>query len=146
MESFLLFFETMPAWQKLVWVVSVLIACWLFEGYYPLFKHAYKKWSHAKVNFIFLSITLVINIVFGIATLGIFQWIGENHIGLLNMVDLPVWVELIIAIMVLDLVAQYFIHFLLHRIKWMWKFHMIHHSDTKVDVTSGTRHHPGIIF
>ena len=25
----------------------------------------------------------------------------------------------------------------------MWKFHMIHHSDTKVDVTTGTRHHPG---
>ena len=25
----------------------------------------------------------------------------------------------------------------------MWKFHMIHHSDTKVDATTGTRHHPG---
>ena len=25
----------------------------------------------------------------------------------------------------------------------MWKFHMVHHSDTRVDVTTGTRHHPG---
>ena len=25
----------------------------------------------------------------------------------------------------------------------MWRFHMIHHSDTHLDVTSGTRHHPG---
>ena len=25
----------------------------------------------------------------------------------------------------------------------MWKFHLVHHSDSKVDVTTGTRHHPG---
>ena len=25
----------------------------------------------------------------------------------------------------------------------MWKFHLIHHSDTHVDVTTGLRHHPG---
>ena len=25
----------------------------------------------------------------------------------------------------------------------MWRFHIIHHSDTHVDVTSGLRHHPG---
>jgi sterol desaturase/sphingolipid hydroxylase (fatty acid hydroxylase superfamily) len=24
----------------------------------------------------------------------------------------------------------------------MWRLHIIHHSDTKVDVTTGTRHHP----
>ena len=24
----------------------------------------------------------------------------------------------------------------------MWRFHMVHHSDTQIDVTSGTRHHP----
>ena len=45
--------------------------------------------------------------------------------------------------MLLDLIAQYFVHVLLHKVKWMWKFHMVHHSDTTVDVTSGTRHHPG---
>jgi sterol desaturase/sphingolipid hydroxylase (fatty acid hydroxylase superfamily) len=25
----------------------------------------------------------------------------------------------------------------------MWKFHLVHHSDTNVDVTTGLRHHPG---
>jgi sterol desaturase/sphingolipid hydroxylase (fatty acid hydroxylase superfamily) len=43
----------------------------------------------------------------------------------------------------MDLFGQYIPHFLMHKIKWMWKFHMVHHSDTKVDVTTGTRHHPG---
>ncbi|MDX1587083.1 MAG: sterol desaturase family protein, partial [Balneolaceae bacterium] len=25
----------------------------------------------------------------------------------------------------------------------LWKFHLVHHSDTTVDVTTGLRHHPG---
>jgi len=25
----------------------------------------------------------------------------------------------------------------------MWKFHIVHHTDTTVDVTTGLRHHPG---
>ena len=28
----------------------------------------------------------------------------------------------------------------------MWRFHMVHHSDTHVDATTGTRHHPGDYF
>ena len=65
------------------------------------------------------------------------------NIGLLQMVSLPFWVELLIAVMALDFIAQYVVHYILHRVKWMWKFHMVHHSDTKVDATTGTRHHPG---
>ena len=36
MDSFLLFFETMPTWQKLAWVVTCLVVCWVLEGNYPL--------------------------------------------------------------------------------------------------------------
>jgi sterol desaturase/sphingolipid hydroxylase (fatty acid hydroxylase superfamily) len=85
----------------------------------------------------------LINVLFGLLTVGVFTWIGANQFGLLYLFELPVWVELLIAVMVLDLVGQYTIHYLLHKYKWMWKFHMIHHSDTKVDATTGTRHHPG---
>ena len=36
-----------------------------------------------------------------------------------------------------------FVHWLEHKVKWMWKFHVIHHTDRYVDVTTGLRHHPG---
>ncbi len=143
MESFLNFFEVMPTWQKLAWVLLCLSFNWALEGIFPLVKFNYKKWKHAGVNLIFLGTSLVINLVFGLLTVGVFAWIGSHELGLLYLFDLPIWVELLIAILVLDLVGQYFIHFLLHKFKWMWKFHMIHHSDTKVDATTGTRHHPG---
>lgn len=146
MDKVLVFFEQMPTWQRLAWVVTCLVICWAMEGAYPLFRHQYNKLKHDGVNLVFLLFTFVINLLFGVVTVGVFAWIGGNQFGLLHLVDLPVWLELLIAIMFLDLVAQYVVHYLLHRVKWMWKFHMVHHSDTKVDVTTGTRHHPGDYF
>ncbi len=143
MEDFLLFFETMPSWQKIAWVALCLTISWLLEGNFPLVNFDYKKWKHDGVNLIFLSTSMVINLVFGIATVGIFTWMRAYEFGLLYLIKLPIWAELIIAVMLLDFVAQYLVHYLLHRVKWMWRFHMIHHSDTKVDATTGTRHHPG---
>ena len=86
---------------------------------------------------------MVINAIFGIASVGVFTWIAKNQFGIIHLIELPVWAELLIAVLFFELIAQYFIHWLLHSVKWMWKFHMIHHSDTHLDVTSGTRHHPG---
>lgn len=133
----------MPSWQKLIWILVCLLFSWSLESSFPLFNLKYKKWKHAAVNLIFLATTLVINFIFGIATISVFKYITINQIGFLYLVELPIWAELLIAILFLDFFAQYVVHFLLHKIKWMWKFHMIHHSDTKVDATTGTRHHPG---
>ncbi len=116
---------------------------WIAEGAYPLARFQYKKWRHARVNLVLLTTTIIINLLFGLATAKIFIWSESNHFGLLHWVTLPEWVELILAVMLLDFIAQYVVHYLLHRVSFMWRFHMVHHSDTHVDVTTGTRHHPG---
>ena len=36
MDAFLTFFEQMPNWQKLVWILSCLTVSWLLEGAIPL--------------------------------------------------------------------------------------------------------------
>lgn len=143
MASFLQFFEQMSSGQKLAWIFICLGTSWLLESGFPLFRFSYRKWKHAGVNLIFLSTTILINFLFGLATLGVFAWVARHQIGLLHWVELPIWAELFISLLIFDLIAQYFVHYLLHKVKWMWKFHMVHHSDTKVDATTGTRHHPG---
>ncbi|MBT8219402.1 MAG: sterol desaturase family protein [Bacteroidia bacterium] len=143
MEAFIDYFESMPTWQKLAWIIICLSFNWIGEAVKPLFNFDYKKFRHIGVNLVFLAMDMTINILFGLATVGVFLWIGENNIGILNMISLPVWVELIVSVMVLDLVAQYLAHYLLHRVPWMWRLHMIHHSDTHVDATTATRFHPG---
>lgn len=142
MQDILQFFDHLTNPQKLVWVFICLGFGLALEFMFPLFKFKYHKWKHAGVNLVFLTTTLLINALFGVLTVGIFVWTERQGIGLLRMVDWPVLVELILGVMFLDLLAQYVVHYLLHKIKWMWKLHMVHHSDTHVDVTTGTRHHP----
>ncbi len=143
MESFLNFFEMMPFWQRGAWVLFCLTFFWLLEGGIPLFLFSYKKWKHAGVNFAFLGSALIINTLFGIATLGVFRWIETNQFGLLYLLDIPVWLGFLLSMLVFDLVAQYMAHYMLHRVKWLWRFHMVHHADTHVDATTGPRLHPG---
>ena len=142
MSAFLDFFEQMPVWMKAGWVVLCIAFFWVMEGNYSLFTKPYHKWQHAKTNLTLLVFVLIINTVFGLATAGIFMWLSDNNFGLLNMVNLPIAVELIMAILVLDLIAQYGVHYLLHQVPWMWRLHLVHHSDKHVDTTTGTRHHP----
>ncbi len=146
MENILQFFAELPNHYKLLWVLICLSISWLLEFAVPLVQLDYRKWRHAGVNLIFFSTSLIINVLFGLATVGIFLWTGQQEFGLFYLINLPVWVELLLAIMILDFIAQYVAHYLLHRVAWMWKFHLVHHSDTKVDATTGTRHHPGDYF
>jgi len=143
MESILLFFEQMTSAQKFAWIVICMGIFWIAEGVYPLVKFNYKKWRHARLNLVLLGTTILINVLFGLATAQLFIWSQSAEIGLFHLFMLPVWVELLLAIMLLDFVAQFVVHYLLHKVSFMWRFHMVHHSDTHVDVTTGTRHHPG---
>jgi len=146
MENFITFFVELSSLQKLTWIIVCMSIFWILEGVYPLAVHNYKKWAHAKVNLVLLGTTIIINFLFGLMAAGVFIWAEQNSFGLLYMINLPLWAELLFAILLLDFIAQYVVHYLLHKVSFMWKFHMVHHSDTKVDVTTGTRHHPGDYF
>ena len=124
MEDFLLFFETLSTFQKLAWVFICLVFFWTLEIIIPLFRHDYKKLKHDGINLVFFSFLMIINLMVGIITVGVFYWIDQSQFGLLNWIILPEWTELLIAFAALDLVSQYSAHYMLHRVKWMWKLHM----------------------
>jgi sterol desaturase/sphingolipid hydroxylase (fatty acid hydroxylase superfamily) len=142
MQEFLFFFETMPIWMKAFWIFLCIAVFWLLENSFSLFKLGYKKWKHASTNLILLAFVMIINAVFGVLLTLVFIWLKSSNFGLLQLFESPVWVKLLISILALDLIAQYTTHYILHKVKWMWRLHMVHHSDKNVDVTSGTRHHP----
>jgi len=146
MEAFLSFIETLPTYYKLIWILVCLGIAWLLEGGIPFITDSYNKWRHAGKNMIFLSTTIVVNFLFGLATVGLFIWTAQNDFGLINWLDLPIGLELLLSIMLLDFIGQYVAHVFVHKYKIFWKFHMVHHSDTMVDATTGTRHHPGDYF
>ncbi|MFN3233252.1 MAG: sterol desaturase family protein [Alphaproteobacteria bacterium] len=61
--------------------------------------------------------------------------------GFLNAVGLPLWVEVLIAFLLLDLVI-YAQHVAFHHVPLFWRLHRMHHADLDFDVTTGVRFHP----
>jgi sterol desaturase/sphingolipid hydroxylase (fatty acid hydroxylase superfamily) len=59
------------------------------------------------------------------------------------MVSMPFWLHILTGLLLLDLIGAWLVHWLQHKIKWMWKFHLVHHADTYVDASTANRHHPG---
>jgi len=143
MNDFLQYWEHIPSAHRVLILMGGMIIFWLIEGYYPLFSFSFKRYRHAGVNLVFLACTLVLNIVFGYTTIKVCTWVTTHQFGLFYLFEMPISIKIILALFFLDFFGQYAPHYLMHKIKWMWKFHMVHHSDTKVDVTTGTRHHPG---
>ncbi|MFM9908466.1 MAG: sterol desaturase family protein [Chitinophagaceae bacterium] len=143
MEKLLQFFEHIQTWQLLIWVATWITIFGLLENSIPVFSFKYRRFKHAGVNLSFFLSTALINLLIGFLTAGIYVFMRNHEIGLIYWLHWPLWAELLISLLLLDFFGMYCSHYMLHKFKWLWKFHMVHHSDTHVDVTTGTRHHPG---
>ena len=62
----------------------------------------------------------------------------EHKLGLLNQVDWPYWLNLVIALLVLDL-AIWAQHLASHKVPLFWRLHQVHHADRDIDVTTAVR-------
>ena len=142
MEDFLNYFAELTTIQKITWVGFCLLFFFTLEQIIPLVKHNYNRLKHDGVNLVLLVMLMIINVAYGIVLVRIAQWTSISDFGLLNWISIPTWAALTVSFVALDLVSQYFAHYLLHKVKWMWKLHLVHHSDTKVDLTTGVRQHP----
>jgi sterol desaturase/sphingolipid hydroxylase (fatty acid hydroxylase superfamily) len=144
MDSFMAFFSDLPPLYKFAWIMAWLSAGLLIEFARPLFRHPKLKrgWPHFRTNLALMASTMAINTVVGVLTVGVFEWVETAEIGLLPNVAWNAWLELGIAFLALDLIGQYTVHYVLHKQPLLWRLHMVHHSDTHVDATTGMRHHP----
>jgi sterol desaturase/sphingolipid hydroxylase (fatty acid hydroxylase superfamily) len=143
MEQVVNYFSHIPSAHRAIILIGGITLFWAIEGIIPLASLRYSKWKHAGLNLFFTFTTIVINFLFAGTILLVSDWADSNNFGLLQMVEMPLWLFTIVGLLILDLVGAYFIHWLEHRIKVMWRFHLVHHSDTYVDTTTANRHHPG---
>ncbi len=84
---------------------------------------------------------LLIKVLFSSAAVGVAYFASERGWGILNYLDWPVWVEGLIAVVFLDMMI-YLQHVIVHMVPFFWRFHIVHHSDLDLDVSSGFRFHP----
>jgi len=87
---------------------------------------------------------LAVRVLFPIAAVGTAAWAQSRGFGLLPALGLPDAVAVLLAIVALD-GAIWLQHVVSHRVPLLWRLHLVHHADLDLDVTSGTRFHPGEI-
>jgi sterol desaturase/sphingolipid hydroxylase (fatty acid hydroxylase superfamily) len=144
MENIINYFATIPSTHRSLILVGGITFFWLVEIFVPLYRFKYNKWSHAGTNFFFTITTILVNLPLAFLLVKTSDWAQNNDFGLLNWLPkIPLWTQAIVGMLLLDLIGAYFVHWAEHRVKWMWRFHLIHHTDTHVDTTSANRHHPG---
>ena len=85
--------------------------------------------------------TVLVRLVFPVAAAGVAAVVGSLGWGLFNVLAWPVWVEVVLAVVVLDLVI-YWQHVMFHAVPGLWRLHMVHHADLDFDLTTGVRFHP----
>ncbi len=142
MESLLASFENLPVWSKALWLVSCLGLAWILEALIPLRSFNCRKIQHVLLNLQFLLVIVPINLAFGLILATAVIWTDHYQLGLFDQLSMSLVTQLIISVLALDLISQYGTHVCLHKVGWLWRLHMIHHSDTTMDASTGTRHHP----
>lgn len=130
--------------DRMAFLVGGLLLFWIIEGAIPLLPMHYKKnkMRHAAVNFGFTVIHLIIHTLLAILIVLLADWCAAQSFGLVYWLKAGAVLTIIIGVLALDF-SSWLVHLVMHKSKLLWRFHLVHHSDNNVDVTTGLRHHPG---
>jgi sterol desaturase/sphingolipid hydroxylase (fatty acid hydroxylase superfamily) len=144
MQTIIDYFTTIPSAHRSGFLIAGIALFMLIESGIPLFKTNYNRLTHTGTNLFFTLTTIIINFVLAFIFFKTSEWSINNGIGVLNWLpQMPLWLYMIVGLLILDFIGAYLAHLISHKVKWLWRFHLIHHTDQHVDTTTANRHHPG---
>lgn len=98
-----------------------------------------RRWS-ANLGLVAID-ALLVRLAFPLGAVALGAIAEERGMGLLGWTDWARWLEIFLAVVLLDL-AIYLQHVLAHAVPAFWRLHRVHHSDRGFDATTGVRFHP----
>ncbi|MCH4828792.1 MULTISPECIES: sterol desaturase family protein [Flavobacterium] len=138
------YFETIPSSHRSLILFGGIAFFWILESGFPRFRFEYNKIQHALLNLFFTFTTIIINFFLAILLFESCVWDSQNHFGIIHWFNISnLGLQCFIGLLLMDFIGAYVPHYLQHKIKFLWRFHLIHHTDTWLDTTSANRHHPG---
>jgi sterol desaturase/sphingolipid hydroxylase (fatty acid hydroxylase superfamily) len=144
MQTIIDYFESISSLHRGLILVGGITLFWLIENAYPLFKFQYNKIEHAGINIFFTITTIIINFLMAFILLLAADFAIQQNFGILQWLpQMNIWIYTIVGLLLLDLIGAYLVHLIEHKVTFLWRFHLIHHTDTWIDTTSANRHHPG---
>ena len=104
-----------------------------------------RRWStHWIISFLNTGTLQIVALALPLLAVGAAIDAGANGWGLLNRLDWPLQVEIVLAVLFFDL-AIWTQHLITHKVPLFWRFHRMHHADQDFDVTTAIRFHPAEI-
>jgi sterol desaturase/sphingolipid hydroxylase (fatty acid hydroxylase superfamily) len=144
MQPLVDYFASIPSAHRSAILIGGLTLFMLLENGIPLVRAKYDKWPHAGINLFFTLTTVLVNFLMASILLRASDWTAATKFGILHWLpSMPLWLFTIVGLLLLDLIGAYTVHWAEHRVRWMWRFHLVHHTDPHVDTTTANRHHPG---
>lgn len=139
---------------QVIALVAILVLLFMWESLHPFYAYfsgSFKdRGKHALRNLVVGVINgLMVSLLFVGFWLAASVWADEARFGIMHWLQdglgIPVWMHAVGAILLLDF-WTYTWHRMNHEIPFFWRFHSVHHSDNKMDVTTASRFHLGEIF
>lgn len=133
-----------PELQRLISIV-VVTACFLVmvvsEAIRPLRKTVELKLRRNIRNLTTGGVSLaILTLLQTPLLLPAARWAAEHHAGLLNMIALPRWLTIVLAVLLLDYTLWIW-HWANHTVPVLWRFHLVHHIDRDMDASTALRFH-----
>ena len=127
---------------RLVFFLGVLAAMALWEVAAPRRRQEIPRVLRWTNNMALVVVdTVILRLSFPILAVGLAVMAEDRGWGLFNIIDAPLWLAILAAMLLLDL-AIYLQHVMFHAVPGLWRLHRMHHADLEFDATTGLRFHP----
>src|ERR1700761_9101055 len=135
-----------PNLTQCILFLFVLVLLWVCERA-ATGQLVFDKLRHTFINVTYMAGVVPVQLTVMIACIAVANWTGRHHWGLVYLLPHPEspWIRLGVMFFALDFL-DYVYHYAAHRLPWLWKLHLVHHTDRAVDVSTTFREHPGETF
>ena len=135
--------RTVPAWLSGSLVAGAFGLLWLLERRRPLRRETEPKLRRTGRNLAVAGLAAVSLQLFERPLIKpLSEIVEERKWGLLKRLRLPAALEVALAVVLMDY-TLYWWHVLMHRLPFLWRFHLPHHVDLDLDVSTALRFHAG---
>ncbi|MGI8639349.1 MAG: sterol desaturase family protein [Pyrinomonadaceae bacterium] len=130
-------------WLSGILTVGTFAVLYLFEKKQPLRKQIeQKEISTARNLTIAAAAGFAVNLLEKPVINKLIKFVEEKRFGLLKIVRLPKFLEIVLAVVLLDY-TLYIWHVLTHKSPFLWRFHKVHHADLDLTASTALRFHFG---
>ena len=124
-------------------LVVFFLLLFFLETRFQLRRRVQNRWLRIVINF---AVSLPAFALLRLLLIPAMVWLGfraqEWQFGLNFLYEAPVWLKAVVAFLLLDY-SNYIWHILLHKVPLLWRFHLVHHTDLDLDITTAFRFHFG---